>query len=158
MCNLWTRIDPKSWDHGSMPCCIACITATVSIWVLTVVQLSFSSVFPQYFSSFFFICACLTGLITNIKYRLWTKVHWTVLAAYWFFNFQAVKLPLFNNSFARGSFFFSLWELDSCSLNFAFWILDLLTFHPMNLPAWVCLDCWISIGINIPCVAFMYFC
>lgn len=114
MYSLWTRTDPKSWDHGSVPHCIACITATVSILVLTVVQLSFSlSLVLQLFS--LHLC-CLPDRFDhkNIKYRLWTKVHWTVLAAHWFFNFQAVKLPLFNK-FCQRLTVFLLWELSSCS-------------------------------------------
>lgn len=99
VCNLQSSIGLKPLDHGPVTCWITCITAAVSIWVLTVVQLSFSSIFHWSFSLLFcfsFICP---------SWQVWTKVHWAVLAAHWFFNFQAVKLTLFDNSFARGYFF-----------------------------------------------------
>lgn len=64
---------------------------------------------PLYFSLlfYFFLHLCPSDRFDHksIKYRVWKKVRWTVLAAHWFFNFQEVKLPLFNNSFARGIFF-----------------------------------------------------
>lgn len=110
VCNLWTSPNPS--NHGQMPSCITCITATVSIWVLIAVQLSFSSISHWYFSLlfYFFLHLCPSDGFDHksIKYWLWTKVHWTFLAAHWFFVFQAVRLPLFNNSFARGIFFFAL--------------------------------------------------
>lgn len=65
----------------------------ISIWVLIAVQLSFSSIFHWYFSLlfYFFLHLCPSDRFDHksIKYRLWTKVHWTFLAAHWFFYFPS---------------------------------------------------------------------